>query len=191
MAISANSKILASDVSGAVKSFSVSGKTVTYTTLGGATGTFTTQDTNTTYSAFTKATSSAAGTAGLVPAPAAGAQAKFLRGDATWQTIASVATKAYISETWKSGTSWYRKWSDGWIEQGGRVGARSDRNFVVTFPTAFSNTNFTITYGPATSSAGNGSQSDRIVWSTLKKTGFTYQRTDSNATYAPWYACGY
>lgn len=60
MAISAKSKILASDVSGAVKSFSVSGKTVTYTTLGGATGTFTTQDTNTTYSEFTKATSSAA-----------------------------------------------------------------------------------------------------------------------------------
>lgn len=28
---------------------------------------------------------------------------------------------AYITETWKStdGTSWYRKWSDGWIEQGG------------------------------------------------------------------------
>ena len=42
---------------------------------------------NTTYSAFKAATSSAAGGAGLVPAPAAGAQSKFLRGDATWQTI--------------------------------------------------------------------------------------------------------
>ena len=31
------------------------------------------------------ATASAAGGAGLVPAPAAGAQAKFLRGDGTWQ----------------------------------------------------------------------------------------------------------
>ena len=43
-------------------------------------------DTNTTYSNMGAATSSAAGTAGLVPAPAAGAQAKFLRGDGTWQT---------------------------------------------------------------------------------------------------------
>lgn len=43
-------------------------------------------DTNTTYSAFKAATSSAAGGAGLVPAPAAGAQAKYLRGDGTWQT---------------------------------------------------------------------------------------------------------
>ena len=32
------------------------------------------------------ATSSAAGTTGLVPAPAAGSQAKYLRADGTWQT---------------------------------------------------------------------------------------------------------
>lgn len=44
------------------------------------------QDTNTTYSDMTAATSSAAGTSGLVPAPSAGAQSKFLRGDGTWQT---------------------------------------------------------------------------------------------------------
>lgn len=42
--------------------------------------------TDTTYSAFKAATASAAGGTGLVPAPAAGAQAKFLRGDGTWQT---------------------------------------------------------------------------------------------------------
>lgn len=27
---------------------------------------------------------------------------------------------AFVTETYKSGTSWYRKYSDGWIEQGGR-----------------------------------------------------------------------
>lgn len=43
-------------------------------------------DNNTTYSAFKAATASAAGGAGLVPAPAAGAQAKYLRADGTWQT---------------------------------------------------------------------------------------------------------
>lgn len=41
-------------------------------------------DTNTTYSNMTGATSSAAGKAGLVPAPAAGKQTSFLRGDGTW-----------------------------------------------------------------------------------------------------------
>lgn len=43
-------------------------------------------DTNTTYTNMGAASASAAGSAGLVPAPAAGAQAKYLRGDGTWQT---------------------------------------------------------------------------------------------------------
>ena len=72
-----------------IKGLSVSGKTVTYTKGDGTTGTITTQDTNTTYANFTKATSSAAGKAGLVPAPAKGYQTRFLRGDATWQTVST------------------------------------------------------------------------------------------------------
>lgn len=43
-------------------------------------------DNNTTYAVFKAATSSAAGGTGLVPAPAAGAQLKYLRADGTWQT---------------------------------------------------------------------------------------------------------
>lgn len=43
-------------------------------------------DTNTTYKNMAGATASAAGKAGLAPAPAAGAQGKYLRGDGTWQT---------------------------------------------------------------------------------------------------------
>lgn len=43
-------------------------------------------DTNTTYTNMGAASASAAGKAGLVPAPAAGAQGKYLRGDGTWQT---------------------------------------------------------------------------------------------------------
>lgn len=58
MAVTAKSKILASDVSGAIKSITRSGTTFTYTCLDGSTGTFTQQDNNTTYSA---ATSSALG----------------------------------------------------------------------------------------------------------------------------------
>nr|DAU56924.1 MAG TPA: hypothetical protein [Caudoviricetes sp.] len=43
-------------------------------------------DNNTTYSAFKGATSSAAGGSGLVPAPDAGKQGQYLRGDGTWAT---------------------------------------------------------------------------------------------------------
>lgn len=42
------------------------------------------KDTNTTYANMKAATASASGAAGLVPAPAAGKQASFLRGDGTW-----------------------------------------------------------------------------------------------------------
>lgn len=43
-------------------------------------------DNDTKYSPMTGATASAAGKDGLVPAPAAGADGKYLRGDGTWET---------------------------------------------------------------------------------------------------------
>ena len=90
-----------------IKALSVSGRTITYTKGDGGTGTITTQDTNTTYSNMTGASSSAAGKAGLVPAPSAGSQAKFLRGDGTWQTPTNTTytnmTGATSSAAGKSG----------------------------------------------------------------------------------------
>lgn len=79
-----------------VKSVTVSGRTVTVKRGNDTTSTFTTQDT--TYSNMHGATSSAAGTSGLVPAPAQGASNRYLRSDGTWQvppdtnTTYSVAT---------------------------------------------------------------------------------------------------
>lgn len=36
-------------------------------------------------------------------------------------------TTQHIVDTWKSGESWYRKWSDGWIEQGGEVKSKASQ----------------------------------------------------------------
>lgn len=55
--------------------------------------------TDTTYSAMTGATSGAAGTSGLVPAPAAGDQDKVLKGDGTWGEAADTATIIYMVKT--------------------------------------------------------------------------------------------
>lgn len=59
--------------------------------------------TDTTYSNMTAATASAAGKSGLVPAPAAGKQASYLRGDGTWavptNTTYSPGTGISISGT--------------------------------------------------------------------------------------------
>ena len=69
-----------------IKSLSVSGRTITFTKGDNTTGTITTQDTNTTYGVFAKATADAAGGTGLVPAPAKGQQGLYLRGDGSWAT---------------------------------------------------------------------------------------------------------
>lgn len=47
------------------------------------------------------ATANTAGTMGLVPAPAAGAQDKFLRGDGTWQAppTSTITIDASLSST--------------------------------------------------------------------------------------------
>ena len=61
---------------------------------------YTPPTTNTTYSNMTAATADAAGKAGLVPAPAAGKQTSFLRGDGTWvvptNTTYSAGTTALL-----------------------------------------------------------------------------------------------
>ena len=58
---------------------------------------------------MTAATASAAGKAGFVPAPAAGAQTKFLRGDGTWQipTDTNTDTKNTTGTTNKTGTKMF------------------------------------------------------------------------------------
>ena len=53
--------------------------------------------TDTTYSAMTGATTSAAGKAGLVPAPAAGAATRYLRSDGTWQVPPDTNTTYTLS----------------------------------------------------------------------------------------------
>lgn len=81
-----------------VKEITANGRTVTVTKGNGTASTFTTQDT--TYGTMSGATTSAAGKAGLVPAPATGANNRYLRSDGTWavppdnNTTYSVATQS-------------------------------------------------------------------------------------------------
>lgn len=51
---------------------------------------------------------------------------------------------AYVTQTWRSGTTWYRVWSDGWIEQGGH-----GTGGTCTFNKPFSNTNYTFNVQPS------------------------------------------
>lgn len=46
----------------------------------------------------------------------------------------------YVVDAWEEGTEWYRLWSDGRKEQGGRINSRSGK---ITFKLAFTNTDYT------------------------------------------------
>lgn len=65
-----------------VKELTVNGRIITVKRGNNSTYTFNTQDT--TYENMSGATTSAAGRAGLVPAPATGANNRYLRSDGTW-----------------------------------------------------------------------------------------------------------
>ncbi len=55
---------------------------------------------DTTYSDFVGATSSVAGSAGLVPAPAIGDDTKYLKGDGTWSTVSGGGGNALKIREW-------------------------------------------------------------------------------------------
>lgn len=88
----------------------VNNATLTITQNGASAGTFTANAssdttislTDTTYSDFSGATSSAAGAHGLVPAPSAGDQEKVLHGDGTWKD----ATAKLIEMSYGESNAW-------------------------------------------------------------------------------------
>ena len=88
----------------------------------------------------------------------------------------------HIIDSWSNGKNWYRKYSDGWIEQGGWQGA-SSTNTTVTLNTPFTTTNYTVT---AVAYGGEGVP--RI--DSLTTTKFQWQPSGSSCT-GYWYACGY
>ena len=95
--------------------------------------------------------------------------------------------KAYITETWSSGSSWYRKYSDGFIEQGGEFTKPRDINVTVTFPVAFRNTNYTIAtsqYAQQTNNTPGCSFTDKLT------TGITHNYGSWGSKWG-WFACGY
>ena len=56
----------------------------------------------------------------------------------------------YLTQTWRSGNNWYRKWSDGWIEQGGRGTTNTGEYKTFQLPTKFTTTSYTIVTGSVT-----------------------------------------
>lgn len=94
--------------------------------------------------------------------------------------------KAYITETWSNGTSWYRKYSNGWIEQGGEFTKSRDINVTTTFPVAFKNTNYTI----STSQYARTGETPVCDFTAKSTTGIIHNNNSWGCEWG-WFACGY
>lgn len=101
--------------------------------------------------------------------------------------LGQLESRRYVKETGKSsdGTSWYRVWSDGWIEQGGTYTSSDNSQYPFTLSKKMTTTNYhsTVTGGYNTSS-NNGF-------------GYCYDKTTSGfkavviEPRGTWYVCGY
>ena len=97
------------------------------------------------------------------------------------KSSASVLNPAVVVTNYVNGTNWYRVWSDGWIEQGGRGGGTYSK----TFLKAFRDTNYTLIVTPLSTDGSN----DNCMVKAISTTGFTAWVESNNSGF--WYACGY
>lgn len=111
-----------------------------------------------------------------------------LTNDSGFITSASVPNniKAYVTTFSGSNTSWYKLYSNGWIEQGGRIAHSSDTSaMVVTFPKAMTKSQYVALasseYG---SSSGNG-------WDYCHSKTTTGMKVVASEPGTSWYVCGF
>lgn len=119
----------------------------------------------------------------------------------TWKKLGGSAA---ITETWRSGSSWYRKWSDGWIEQGGEITSFTNRRTsyavpqsseqTITHQTAFSSTNYQMFFCLTTTLSCvlvTGNVVQRMTSSTGARFDISQNVDGTNTVTGRWYACGY
>lgn len=100
--------------------------------------------------------------------------------------------KAYVTKTWRNGGQWYRRWSDGRLEQGGRLNFEvltggSDPNRTFSLSAAFSNSTY-ITV--VTGEGGHGRATLKVVSQTTSSVTVTGP-ADDRVSYVHFYCSGY
>ena len=108
---------------------------------------------------------------------------------ATTTSTASADAPAYVVENYKNGSSWYRIWSDGWIEQGGKTAQRSGNGYIaVTFLKPFVDTNYNVQQS-LIGYDGIVLQNETLSIVNLTTTGCRLYMWSERASF--WFACGY
>lgn len=101
---------------------------------------------------------------------------------------------AYVTQTWRSGASWYRKYSDGFIIQGGEVVSPDPSvndyfNVTITFHKPMQNDNYCVFL---TSNNNTGGTWDYVAYATNKKvSSMEIKKIFATMANGSWVVCGY
>lgn len=120
----------------------------------------------------------------------------YNKGENSWSAWKQTDGQCAITGYWSSGFNFWRTWSDGFIEQGGRTGLIKDYGTAtVSLHHSMPNTNYLITLGnmrSGTADDGTWNSAQIINMGTISTTSFQiYSRGASDSgRYFCWYVCG-
>lgn len=109
-------------------------------------------------------------------------------------TDMNATSRGYLVDSYHNGTEWYRIYSDGWIEQGGRFYNNADVENTISFLKPFKNTDYSLLINHGVSgkyaTALSGRHSDEAWgYTTTNFQAQTYNAVGLN--WIVWSACGY
>ena len=96
-------------------------------------------------------------------------------------------TKPHIVETYSNGTSWYRVYSDGWCEQGGKSQSQGQTN--VSLIKSYTNTEYSVLLTNNQTGAGNADITTRVIQ--LNENSFSYFAEQLYNNVITWQTSGY
>lgn len=108
------------------------------------------------------------------------------------QVQAQVGAIPTITKTWRSGASWYRKWSDGFLEQGGVMPmTKGSTQRTISFNASFSSPTAYVVLVQSYQGGAAGSQYNCFHVESKTASGFTGKNGCNENVGTLWYACGY
>ena len=108
----------------------------------------------------------------------------------SFATLLNNAGIRTVVETYSSGTEWYRVWSDGWCEQGGRFQSADGVDTTVNFLKPFIDTNYTPIVGQQYGSDGQAQFRTFNIYSLLPGS-MVIHNTTNGTNICIWEAKGY
>ena len=93
----------------------------------------------------------------------------------------------YIVKTYRAGNTWYRIWSDDWVEQGGYIPVNKAQT--TSFPIPFKEVNYTVV--ATTISTGQASYGYKVPLFISNRTTTSFVTDCDHTNAGAWFACGY